>query len=94
MWFKWNLLNIGLKFKSIFGGLKRTAVDEVNNVSKKDEPSIAAGNPLHYESDIASRYYEFWDSDFSNVGRMNLYFFLMIVAVVAVIAKFTMAGVD
>jgi|GEM_PF-2788173 len=94
MWFKWHLLNLGLKFKAISGGLKRTAVDEVNNVSKKDEATFSAGNPLHYERDVASRYYDFWDSDFSNLGRMNLYFFLIIAAVVTTITRFVMGGVN
>ena len=94
MWFKWHLLSIGLKFKSMFGGLKRVAVEEVNNVSKKNEAAIANGLGLDYEKDVASRYYEFWDMDFSNLGRMNLYFFLIIAAVVTTIARFVMSGMN
>jgi len=94
MWFKWHFLNIGLKLKSIFGGLKRTAIDEVNNVTKKNEAAIANGLGLDYEKDVASRYYEFWDMDFSNLGRMNLYFFLIIAAVVATIVRFVRGGLN
>jgi len=94
MWFKWHLLNIGLKFKSMFGGLKRVAVEEVNNVSKKNEAAIANGLGLDYEKDVASRYYEFWDIDFSNLGRMNLYFFLIIAAVVTTVTRFVMSGMN
>lgn len=92
MWLKWNLLNLGLALKSFFGGLKRTAVNEVNNLSKKDEPKIAAGQSLHYETEIASKYYGFWDMDFSNFGRMNLYFLVIIAAVITTVVKFAMAG--
>ncbi|MBN4082369.1 hypothetical protein JYT13_01025 [Mariprofundus ferrooxydans] len=92
MWFKWHLLNLGLKLKSISGGLKRTAVDEVNNVSKKDEVAIAGGQALHYERDVANRYYDFWDLDFSNMGRMNFYFFLIVAAIVTTIVRFSMGG--
>lgn len=94
MWFKWHLLNLGLKIKSLFGGLKRTAVDEVNNISKKDEPNIAEGHALHYEKDIANQYYGFWDLDFSSMGRMNLYFLVMIAAVVITIARFSTGGMN
>jgi len=93
MWFKWHLLNLGLKLKSIFGGLKRTATDEVNNVSKK-EAAIANGLGLDYEKDVASRYYDFWDLDFSNMGRMNLYFFLIVAAIMATIFRFSMGGLS
>lgn len=94
MWLKWHLLNIGLKLKSLLGGLKRTAVDEVNNVSKRDEATIADHGPLHFEREVAERYYDFWDLDFSNMGRMNLYFFLLIVAAVFSVVRFTMGGMD
>lgn len=94
MWFKWHSLNIVLKLKSLFGGLKRTAVDEVNNVSKKKEAAIAKGLGLDYEKDVASRYYEFWDLDFSNLGRMNFYFFLIIAAVVTTTVRFVMGGMN
>jgi len=78
----------------MFGGLKRVAVEEVNNVSKKNEAAIANGLGLDYEKDVASRYYEFWDMDFSNLGRMNLYFFLIIAAVVTAVARFVMSGMN
>jgi len=94
MWFKWHLLNLGLKIKSILGGLKRTAVDEVNNISKKDEPKIRGGDALDYENDIASRYYDFWNLDFSNMGRMNLYFLVIIIAVITTVVRFAMGGMN
>jgi len=94
MWFKWHFLNVSLKLKSMFGGLTRTATDEVNNVSKNDEIKVAGGQGLHYERDVASRYYEFWDMDFSNMGRMNLYFFLIIAAVVTTIVRFSMGSMS
>ncbi len=94
MWFKWHWLNLGLKIKSIFGGLSRTAHDEVEDVSKKDEPKISNGQALHYENDVANRYYDFWDLDFSNMGRMNLYFVVIIGAVITTLVRFAMVGVN
>ncbi|MDQ7001233.1 MAG: hypothetical protein Q9N02_00910, partial [Ghiorsea sp.] len=89
MWFKWQLMRLGLAWQSLIGGLKRRAIDDVNNCP--NESLIKEGQALDYEREIAEKFYDFWDADFSNFKRMSLYFFIIVSAIGLVLWRYLSA---
>ncbi len=89
MWFKWQLMRLGMVWQSLIGGLKRRAIDDVNNCP--NEVLVRDGQALDYEREVAEKYYDFWDADFSNFKRMSLYFFIIVSAIGLVLWRYLSA---
>jgi len=89
MWFKWQLMQLSLAWQSLMGGLKRRAIDDVN--SGTNEALIREGQALDYEREVAEKYYDFWNVDFSNFKRMSLYFFIIMLAIGLILWRYLSA---
>ncbi|NTU92287.1 MAG: hypothetical protein HGB29_09945 [Chlorobiaceae bacterium] len=77
-WIKWNVLNISLYLKRVFGLLRKKAMADVYEIGQGKEEIIRKGSPFGFEMHVADRYYEFWNQDYGSLVKMNIYFVIVL----------------